>query len=163
VKSAMMLPPPAAGDAALTGDAEAARDETRLEKKQLAPDPPRLTPAWRYNVDSRNDCSTPRQSLIQTRRMWEDGPLRQWAEKRITSSWVRHRDGWAGKYVCDDCGKPTPGGLYSVRQMEGCKPQGTAHTTSPVLAGAFAGWDLAEKNPPLVPGVSLRSPQNMRC
>src|SRR5512146_2992244 len=28
----------------------------------------------------------------------------------------------------------------------------TADTTLPVLAGEFAGWDWAEKNPPLVPG-----------
>jgi hypothetical protein len=53
-----------------------------------------------------------------TRRMWEGGPLRQWAERddgRQATSWTRYQnptsDGYAGCYVCDECQEPV-GGVY---------------------------------------------------
>jgi hypothetical protein len=65
-------------------------------------------------VNRQPDFSTPEQSLIQIRHMWEGGPLRQWSEKREKTSWLRHLDDWVGMYVCEDCREPAPYGVYSV-------------------------------------------------
>jgi len=80
------------------------------------------------NVNCQSESSTSRQSLVQTRRMWEGGPLRQWAGKRITSSWVRHRERSAGKYVCDDCGNRAPnGGVHATKESVLGKNAATQH------------------------------------
>jgi len=61
---------------------------------------------------------------IETKRMWETGPLRQWANERPAgkSSWTRYENGnlvgFAGPYVCDDCLQPVVG-VY--RQKGGAK------------------------------------------
>lgn len=59
--------------------------------------------------------------VMTIKRIWEGGPLRQWSEKRQASSWLKHREGYVGMYVCDHCHELAPGGVYSVRQMSGHK------------------------------------------
>ena len=54
-------------------------------------------------------------AAIGVKRIWEGGPLRQWSEKRATSRWIRHAEGWAGMYVCEDCRESAPMGVYSTR------------------------------------------------
>jgi hypothetical protein len=66
-------------------------------------------------LNGQSDCSIPKQTVVQIRRMWAGGPLRQWSEKREETSWLRHLGGWIGMYVCEDCMDPAPMGVYSVR------------------------------------------------
>lgn len=51
---------------------------------------------------------------IETRRMWEGGPLRRWSRtKQRSQSWNFYESascrGYAGAYVCDECQESTPG------------------------------------------------------
>ncbi len=62
----------------------------------------------------RNETATEAAAIV-VKRMWEVGPLRQWSEKRETSRWIRHGEGWAGMYVCEACREPAPMGVHSLR------------------------------------------------
>ena len=53
--------------------------------------------------------------------MWDGGPLRQWAERRVPSNWVQYVDGWVGMHVCEECGRPSPGGIYSEIVSDECR------------------------------------------
>lgn len=62
------------------------------------------------------------------RRMWKDGPLREWMQERPSSSWGMPyaTGGFVNRYVCSQCGRPVSG-LYgqgwtcgSCRKSLGC-------------------------------------------
>lgn len=59
------------------------------------------------------------------KRMWINGPLRQFSDKQKTTSWTPYRSaenkGFAGSYVCDRCAGVAIG-LYRV--ISGDKPAG---------------------------------------
>lgn len=62
----------------------------------------------------------------EAKRMWEGGPLRQFALVRGSANWTQYDGGgYAGLYVCDQCQKPTSGGVYrtaaGVWKCAGCK------------------------------------------
>ena len=55
---------------------------------------------------------------VQSKRMWEGGPLRQFSDKQIASNFIFYSgagfEGYAGSYVCDECQRPTPG-VYELK------------------------------------------------
>ena len=58
-------------------------------------------------------------AMIEIRRMWPGGPLREFATERPNSSWGTPYQsntlaGFAGRYVCESCLKPSPMGVYQV-------------------------------------------------
>jgi len=70
-------------------------------------------------VDCQSESSTPEQTLVQIRRMWEGGPRREFAH-RPSSNWgTPYQDGYAGQYIGDHCGRPRLNGVYSVRYLRG--------------------------------------------
>ena len=49
-----------------------------------------------------------------TKRMWNGGPTRQFSLERGAASWTPYDGGgYAGQYICDDCGNPVVG-LYKA-------------------------------------------------
>ncbi len=48
--------------------------------------------------------------MTETRRLWQGGPLRQWAAERVSASWIPYaRRGYVGPYVCEHCQAPNTG------------------------------------------------------
>ena len=50
-------------------------------------------------MNCRNDSSTPKQSLVQIRRMWQRGRLREWETERVSASWIPYARGPLGCLV----------------------------------------------------------------
>jgi ribosomal protein S27AE len=64
------------------------------------------------------DCSTPKQTLVQIRRMWEGGPLRNWSDRKTTLTPMSHnRGGFVGTYVCERC-LGSCDGVYLAREEQ---------------------------------------------
>ena len=66
----------------------------------------------------------PKNSItIEVKRMWDGGPLRQWAPQRplhAGSTWVFYSGvigGYVGPYVCDQCEQPVVG-VYRVYHVK---------------------------------------------
>jgi len=54
------------------------------------------------------------QGSVETRRMWANGPFRQWSEARV-SRWIPYTTGgYVGAYVCEKCTQ-TCSGVYKVK------------------------------------------------
>ena len=85
-------------------------------------------------MNSQADSTTPRLSLVQIRRMWEGGPLRQWSEKRTNRHAASGKPSVYANNVARDCW--SRGCLeISIVGLVGCHPD-KSHT----LQGA--AWEL---------------------
>jgi hypothetical protein len=64
--------------------------------------------------------------MIEVKRMWPNGPLRRWSVKPH-SGWIPYGSGgYAGPYVCSECGKDVPG-VYSPNWLCGtCRAKSKA-------------------------------------
>jgi hypothetical protein len=77
--------------------------------------------ALEVKVNAQPNSSTPRQSLVQIRRMWEGGPLREIyvgphisRKQRAPGNFMLNAQGlYVGAYVCDHCGTNCEG-LYEA-------------------------------------------------
>lgn len=55
-------------------------------------------------------------------RMWPGGPLRLWAEARISANWLKHDSGgFYGPYFCESCRKPSDGVYVAPASAEAAK------------------------------------------
>jgi hypothetical protein len=57
--------------------------------------------------------------MIETRQCWTNGPLRQWFKDKTKSGLVKLASGgYAGQYICDQCGLPVNGLYFSRRKAK---------------------------------------------
>ena len=69
-------------------------------------------------MDYQGDSITRRRPLVQIRRMWEGGPLRNWSDRKTTLTPMSHnRGGFVGAYVCERC-LGSCDGVYLVREEQ---------------------------------------------